>query len=59
MLLAGVHGAHAQVEQLLDEVDLNVRVTRAEFESISADLFDRVPGPLLKVAELAGIPLVI
>jgi hypothetical protein len=47
-----------QVEQLLDEIDLNVRVTRADFETLSADLLARVPAPLLRVAELAGVPLV-
>ena len=46
------------MEQLLDDVDLNVRVTRQEFEELCADLFERVPGPLRQVAELSGIPLV-
>ena len=46
------------MEQLHDNVDLNVPITRAEFEGLAQDLFARVPGPLLRVAELAGVPLV-
>ncbi|KAG7483585.1 hypothetical protein MATL_G00039940 [Megalops atlanticus] len=36
----------AQVEGLLDDIDFKVKVTRAEFEMLCADLFDRVPGPI-------------
>ena len=38
---------------------MNVRVTRAEFESLCPDLFDRVRGPLLEVVRLADIPMVL
>ncbi|XP_036381450.1 hypoxia up-regulated protein 1 [Megalops cyprinoides] len=36
----------AQVEGLLDDIDFKVKVTRAEFEMLCSDLFDRVPGPV-------------
>ncbi|XP_054611866.1 hypoxia up-regulated protein 1 [Dunckerocampus dactyliophorus] len=36
----------AQVEGLIDEIDFKAKVTRAEFEELCADLFERVPGPV-------------
>ncbi|XP_066563824.1 hypoxia up-regulated protein 1 isoform X2 [Amia ocellicauda] len=46
----------AQVEGLLDDIDFKSRVTRAEFEELCADLFDRVPSPVqqaLSAAEMS------
>ncbi|XP_061557914.1 hypoxia up-regulated protein 1 [Phycodurus eques] len=37
----------AQVEGLIDEIDFKAKVTRAEFEDLCADLFERVPQPVL------------
>ncbi|KAM3601207.1 uncharacterized protein V6R79_009179 [Siganus canaliculatus] len=45
----------AQVEGLMDDIDFKAKVTRAEFEQLNADLFERVPGPVqdaLAVAEM-------
>ncbi|KAL3886109.1 hypothetical protein ACJMK2_026127 [Sinanodonta woodiana] len=45
----------AQVEGLLDDQDFKTRITRAEFEEMCADLFERVTKPLeeaLKVSEV-------
>ncbi|XP_061658584.1 hypoxia up-regulated protein 1 [Syngnathoides biaculeatus] len=36
----------AQVEGLIDEIDFKAKVTRAEFEELCADLFERVPRPV-------------
>ncbi|KAF4081979.1 hypothetical protein AMELA_G00146540 [Ameiurus melas] len=36
----------AQVEGLMDDLDFKAKVTRAEFEALCADLFDRVPVPV-------------
>ncbi|KAM9846707.1 hypoxia up-regulated protein 1 [Aulostomus maculatus] len=36
----------AQVEGLIDDIDFKAKVTRAEFEELCADLFERVPGPV-------------
>ncbi|XP_037605415.1 hypoxia up-regulated protein 1 isoform X2 [Sebastes umbrosus] len=36
----------AQVEGLMDDIDFKSKVTRAEFEELCADLFERVPGPV-------------
>ncbi|XP_061817890.2 hypoxia up-regulated protein 1 [Nerophis lumbriciformis] len=36
----------AQVEGLIDEIDFKAKVTRADFEELCADLFERVPGPV-------------
>uniref|UniRef100_A0A4W4G5J9 Hypoxia up-regulated protein 1 n=1 Tax=Electrophorus electricus TaxID=8005 RepID=A0A4W4G5J9_ELEEL len=36
----------AQIEGLLDDIDFKAKVTRAEFEALCGDLFDRVPGPV-------------
>ncbi|XP_028840520.1 hypoxia up-regulated protein 1 isoform X2 [Denticeps clupeoides] len=38
------HGA--QIEGLMDDIDFKAKVTRAEFEALCADLFDRVPAPV-------------
>ena len=47
----------AQVEGLLDEEDFRQTVTRAEFEGLCGDLFDRVVEPLEAAAQSAGITL--
>ncbi|XP_072515313.1 hypoxia up-regulated protein 1 [Salminus brasiliensis] len=36
----------AQIEGLMDDIDFKAKVTRAEFEALCTDLFDRVPGPV-------------
>uniref|UniRef100_A0A7N6AVC8 Hypoxia up-regulated protein 1 n=1 Tax=Anabas testudineus TaxID=64144 RepID=A0A7N6AVC8_ANATE len=36
----------AQVEGLMDDIDFKAKVTRAEFEQLCADLFERVPRPV-------------
>uniref|UniRef100_A0A674P231 Hypoxia up-regulated protein 1 n=1 Tax=Takifugu rubripes TaxID=31033 RepID=A0A674P231_TAKRU len=36
----------AQVEGLMDDIDFKSKVTRAEFENLCADLFERVPQPV-------------
>uniref|UniRef100_H2SBB1 Hypoxia up-regulated protein 1 n=1 Tax=Takifugu rubripes TaxID=31033 RepID=H2SBB1_TAKRU len=45
----------AQVEGLMDDIDFKSKVTRAEFENLCADLFERVPQPVkdaLSAAEM-------
>ncbi|XP_053188010.1 hypoxia up-regulated protein 1 isoform X1 [Scomber japonicus] len=36
----------AQVEGLMDDIDFKAKVTRAEFEKLCSDLFERVPRPV-------------
>ncbi|KAF7656509.1 hypothetical protein LDENG_00040020 [Lucifuga dentata] len=36
----------AQVEGLMDDIDFKAKVSRAEFEELCADLFERVPRPV-------------
>ncbi|MCJ8742533.1 hypothetical protein PDJAM_G00083110 [Pangasius djambal] len=36
----------AQIEGLMDDIDFKAKVTRAEFEALCSDLFDRVPVPV-------------
>uniref|UniRef100_A0A3B1J8T2 Hypoxia up-regulated protein 1 n=1 Tax=Astyanax mexicanus TaxID=7994 RepID=A0A3B1J8T2_ASTMX len=36
----------AQIEGLMDDIDFKAKVTRAEFEALCPDLFERVPGPV-------------
>ncbi|XP_076017300.1 hypoxia up-regulated protein 1 isoform X2 [Genypterus blacodes] len=36
----------AQVEGLMDDIDFKSKVTRADFEDLCADLFERVPRPV-------------
>lgn len=50
-----------QVEGLMDDIDFKAKVTRAEFENLCADLFERVPQPVkdaLSTAEMTMVSLV-
>ncbi|RVE63495.1 hypothetical protein OJAV_G00136900 [Oryzias javanicus] len=47
----------AQVEGLMDDIDFKSKVTRAEFEELCSDLFERVPRPLLDALETADMKL--
>ncbi|ORZ27841.1 Hsp70 protein-domain-containing protein [Lobosporangium transversale] len=56
----------ASVENLTDEIDFRIKVTRAELEEISKDLFIRVRGPIdaalaesnMKLADIQSLVLV-
>lgn len=47
-----------QVEGLMDDIDFKAKVTRAEFEKLCADLFDRVPRPVQEALAVAEMKLV-
>ncbi|TNN80112.1 Hypoxia up-regulated protein 1 [Liparis tanakae] len=47
----------AQVEGLLDDIDFKAKVTRADFEELCADLFERVPGPVKDALATAEMKL--
>ncbi|XP_075876138.1 hypoxia up-regulated protein 1 [Nelusetta ayraudi] len=50
----------AQVEGLMDDIDFKAKVTRAEFEELCADLFERVPLPVqdaLAAAEMSMVEI--
>ncbi|XP_064835086.1 hypoxia up-regulated protein 1-like isoform X3 [Oncorhynchus masou masou] len=47
----------AQVEGLLDDIDFKAKVTRVEFETLCADLFERVPGPVQDALSSAEMSL--
>uniref|UniRef100_H2MYJ5 Hypoxia up-regulated protein 1 n=1 Tax=Oryzias latipes TaxID=8090 RepID=H2MYJ5_ORYLA len=47
----------AQVEGLMDDIDFKSKVTRAEFEELCSDLFERVPRPLHDALETADLKL--
>uniref|UniRef100_A0A673YUN1 Hypoxia up-regulated protein 1 n=1 Tax=Salmo trutta TaxID=8032 RepID=A0A673YUN1_SALTR len=47
----------AQVEGLLDDMDFKAKVTRVEFETLCADLFERVPGPVQEALSSAEMSL--
>lgn len=47
----------AQIEGLLDEKDFKHLVTRTQLEELSADLLDRLQGPLLQALETSGLSL--
>lgn len=42
----------------MDDVDFKAKVTRAEFEELCADLFERVPGPVQQALQSAKMNLV-
>nr|AKG51639.1 hypoxia up-regulated protein [Artemia sinica] len=48
---------YAQIEGLLDEKDFKYLVTRTQLEELSADLLDRLQGPLLQALETSGLTL--
>ena len=48
----------SQIEGLMDDVDFKAKVTRAEFEELCADLFERVPGPVQQALQSAEMKLV-
>nr|XP_020840473.1 LOW QUALITY PROTEIN: hypoxia up-regulated protein 1 [Phascolarctos cinereus] len=47
----------AQIEGLMDDVDFKAKVTRAEFEELCGDLFERVPGPVHQALSSAEMNL--
>ncbi|KAM9219988.1 hypoxia up-regulated protein 1 isoform 1-T1 [Dugong dugon] len=47
----------AQIEGLMDDVDFKAKVTRAEFEELCVDLFERVPGPVHQALQSAEMSL--
>ncbi|KAB1254805.1 Hypoxia up-regulated protein 1 [Camelus dromedarius] len=47
----------AQIEGLMDDVDFKAKVTRAEFEELCADLFERVPRPVQQALQSAQMNL--
>lgn len=42
----------------MDDIDFKAKVTRAEFEELCTDLFERVPGPVLNALTAAEMKLV-
>lgn len=47
-----------QVEGLMEDIDFKAKVTRAEFEQLCADLFERVPHPVQDALTTAEMKLV-
>ncbi|EHB08794.1 Hypoxia up-regulated protein 1 [Heterocephalus glaber] len=47
----------AQIEGLMDDMDFKAKVTRAEFEELCADLFERVPGPVHQALQSSEMSL--
>ncbi|XP_060912037.1 hypoxia up-regulated protein 1 [Labrus mixtus] len=47
----------AQVEGLMDDIDFKSKVTRADFEEMCTDLFERVPGPVQEALSAAEMKL--
>lgn len=47
----------AQIEGLIDEIDFKLLVTRAEFEELNEDLFDRVGYPVEQALKSSAVPM--
>ncbi|CAI6347805.1 unnamed protein product [Macrosiphum euphorbiae] len=47
----------AQIEGLIDQKDLYIKVTREELEQLCKDLFDKVTLPALKALEASGLTI--
>ena len=58
MVLSANSEHYAQIENLIEEKDFRLLVTRSFLETLYADLFDRVVIPIQKVLENSGISLV-
>ena len=48
----------AQVEGLIDEIDMKIKVTREEFENLCKDLFDSIKKPVEDAIKSAGVNFV-
>lgn len=48
----------SQVEGLMDDIDFKAKVTRAEFEHLCADLFEKVPHSVQDALTAAEMKLV-
>merc|ERR1739844_447054 len=48
---------YAQVENVMDDIDFKIEVTRAEFEAMNQGYFDRVLGPLERAISTSGMTL--
>ncbi|KAG8434607.1 hypothetical protein GDO86_012831 [Hymenochirus boettgeri] len=47
----------AQIEGLMDDIDFKAKVTRQELEDLCADLFNRVPAPVLQALASAEMSM--
>ncbi|KAK3912914.1 Hypoxia up-regulated protein 1 [Frankliniella fusca] len=47
----------AQVEGLLDDIDLKIQVTREQLEDLCKDLFDRIRGPVDQALKTSGLSM--
>ncbi|XP_055691998.1 hypoxia up-regulated protein 1 [Lutzomyia longipalpis] len=48
---------YAQIENLLDDKDFRVQVTREKFEELCADLFERVPNVINRALATSGLSM--
>jgi len=46
-----------QIEGLIDQKDLYIKVTREELEQLCKDLFDKLTLPALKALEASGLTI--
>lgn len=56
-VLSANNDIYAQVENVLDDQDLKVKITRTELEEMCKDLFERFTEPIHKALESAQIPM--
>eukprot|EP01026_Neomeris_dumetosa_P018796 TRINITY_DN1741_c0_g1_i4.p1 TRINITY_DN1741_c0_g1~~TRINITY_DN1741_c0_g1_i4.p1 ORF type:complete len:857 (-),score=177.71 TRINITY_DN1741_c0_g1_i4:190-2739(-) len=54
-ILSGITEAQQMIESLMDDRDFELRITREEFENMSAELLARLEKPLQEVLQLAGV----
>ena len=54
-----LHHSHTrtQIEGLLEDVDFKAQVTRGDLEELSADLFERVGGPIQQALDAADMTM--
>lgn len=48
---------YAQVEGLLDDIDLKIQVTREQLEDLCKDIFDRIRGPVDQALKVSGLSM--
>ena len=49
--------APLNVESLMNDIDASSKLTREEYETLISDVLDRIPAPLLRVLQDAGLTL--
>merc|ERR1719431_1985284 len=57
LILSANNDCYAQIENVMEDIDFKVKVSRNKLMELSADLMERVTGPLERALSTAGMSL--